>query len=172
MTNLFPFSLKEGAKAWYDALPCGSIQSPQDMAISFVDKYFPAHMQHAALQRIYNFKQLQDEHLPKAWGRFCSLLKAIPGHEIPKNELLDIFYVGLTDGSKSYLDSCAGCVFRQRTPDDAEELMGKIAKNHEDWSVPEPPPPPRKRGMLVLSPEDMQEAKKSIREKGIKAKDV
>ena len=34
----------------------GSIQSPQDMAISFVDKYFPAHMQHAALQRIYNFK--------------------------------------------------------------------------------------------------------------------
>src|ERR1041385_2158268 len=50
--------------------------------------------------------------------------------------------------------------------------MGKIAKNHEDWSMLEPPPPPKKRGMLVLSPEDMQEAKKSIREKGIKAKDV
>src|SRR3954470_13400103 len=50
--------------------------------------------------------------------------------------------------------------------------MGKIAKNHEDWSVPEPPPPPRNRGMLVLSPEYMQEAKKSIREKGIKANDV
>ena len=54
-----------------------------------------------------------------------------------------LFYAGLTDGSKSYLDSCAGCVFRQRTPDDAEEFMGKIAKNHEDWSVLEP------RGMLV-----------------------
>src|ERR1041384_7724450 len=50
--------------------------------------------------------------------------------------------------------------------------MGKIAKNHEDWSVPEPPPPPKKRGMLVLSSEDMQEAKKSIREKVIKANDV
>ena len=94
------------------------------MAISFVDKYFPAHMQHDALQRIYNFKKLQDEHLPKAWGRFCILLKARPGHEIPKNELLDIFYVGLTNESKSYLDSCGGCVFRKRTPDDAEELMG------------------------------------------------
>src|SRR3954469_10612490 len=127
-------------------------------AISFVDKYFPSHMQHAALQRIYNFKQLQDEHLPKAWGRFCSLLKARTGHEIPKNELVDIFYAGLTNGSKSYLDSCDGCVFRQRTPDDAEELMGKIAKNHEYWSVPEPPPPPKKRGMLVLRHEDMQEA--------------
>ena len=105
-------------------------------------------------------------------GEFCSLLKARPGHEIPKNELIDIFYAGLTNESKSYLDSCAGCVFRQRTPDNAEELMGKIAKNYEDWSVPEPPPPPKKRGMLVLSPEDMQEAKKSIREKGIRAQDV
>src|SRR3954471_25099201 len=165
--SFFPFSLKEDAKSWYDAQPYGSIKSPQDLTQFFVDKYFPAHMQHAALQRIYNFKQLQDEHLPKAWGRFCSLLKARPGHEIPKNELLDIFYDGLTDGSKSYLDSCAGCVFRQRTPDDAEESMGKIAKNHEDWSVPEPTPRPKKTGMLVLSPKDMQEAKKSVKEKGI-----
>ena len=72
-----------GTYQWYDAFPCGAIQSPQDMAISFVDKYFPAHMQHAALQRVYNFKQLQDEHLPKAWGRFCSLLKARPRHGDP-----------------------------------------------------------------------------------------
>src|SRR3954464_11475083 len=63
-------------------------------------------------------------------------------------------------------------VFQERTPNDAEELMGKIAKNHEDWSVLEPPPPPKKRGMLVLSPKDMQEAKKSIKEKGIKAEDM
>src|SRR3954467_1139496 len=50
--------------------------------------------------------------------------------------------------------------------------MGKISKNHEDWSVPEPPPPLKKRGMLVLKPEDMQEANKSIKEKVINAKDV
>src|ERR1041385_3640532 len=71
VAKLFPFSLKEDAKSWYDALPYGSIKSPQDLVQFFVDKYFPAHMQLAALQRIYNFKQLQDEHLPKAWGRFC-----------------------------------------------------------------------------------------------------
>ena len=57
--KLFPFSLKEGAKAWYDGLPYGSIKITQDLAQSFVAKYFPAHMQHVALQRIYNFKQLQ-----------------------------------------------------------------------------------------------------------------
>ena len=79
VTKLLPFSLKGDAIKWYDALPYGSIHRPQDLAISFVDKYFPAHMQHAALQKFYNFTQLQDEHLPKAWGRFCSLLKARPG---------------------------------------------------------------------------------------------
>ena len=100
------------------------------------------------------------------------MIKARPGHGVPNNELLDISHAGLTDESRSFVDNCVGCVFRERTPDDAEELMGKIAKNHEDWSVPESPPPPKKRGMLFLSPEDMQEAKKSIKEKGIKVKDV
>ena len=52
--------------------------------------------------------------------------------------------------------------------------MGNIAKNHDDWDIPEPEPlpTPRKRGVLFLNPEDMQEAKKSIKEKGIKSQDV
>ena len=58
--------------------------------------------------------------------RYCALIKARPGHGVPKNELLDIYYAGLTDESRSYLDSCAGCVFRERTPDDAGELMGRL----------------------------------------------
>ena len=47
-------------------------------------------------------------------------------------------------------------------------------KNYDDWTLPEPPlkPTPKKRGILYLSPEDMQEAKKSMKEKGLKAEDV
>ena len=47
-------------------------------------------------------------------------------------------------------------------------------KNYDDWTLPEPPlkPTPKKRGILYLSPEDMQEAKKSLKEKGIEAEDV
>ena len=56
----------------------------------------------------------------------------------------------------------------------AEELLNNILKNDNDWTLPEPPPKPtlKKRGILFLSPEDMQEAKKSMKEKGIKAKYV
>ncbi|KAK1608111.1 hypothetical protein QYE76_031784 [Lolium multiflorum] len=62
----------------------------------------------------------------------------------------------------------------KRTPDEAEELLAKISKNHDDWSTPEPTPTPilKKRGMIELNDEDMREAKKSLMEKGIKSEDV
>ncbi|KAK1616829.1 hypothetical protein QYE76_022346 [Lolium multiflorum] len=170
----FPFSLKDDAKTWYNNLPPGSIKSPKELLDVFFRKYFPASAQHIALQRIYNFDQEDGEKLPEAWARFCSLIRAQPDHDLEKHDLLDIFYSGLTIESRAYLDSCAGCVFRKRTPDDAEELLAKIGRNHDDWSTPEPTPTPivKKRGMIKLNDEDMREAKKSLKEKGIKPEDV
>ena len=53
-------------------------------------------------------------------------------------------------------------------------LLNNILSNDNDWILPEPTPnpTPKKRAILFLSPEDMQEAKKSMKEKGIKAEDV
>jgi hypothetical protein len=120
--------------------------------------------------------------MPESWARFCSLIRALPKEPLPKNELLDIFYNGLTDESKTYLDSCAGCVFRERTPIEADELMVKISRNHDDWTlvestptptpVPTPEPTPKKRGIIELNDEVMREANKSLKEKGIKSEDV
>ncbi|KAK1645560.1 hypothetical protein QYE76_063365 [Lolium multiflorum] len=174
VAKIFPFSLKDDAKTWYNNLPPGSIKSPIDLRDVFFRKYFPASAQHAALQRIYNFDQEDGEKLPEAWARFCSLIRAQPDHDLEKHDLLDIFYSGLTIESRAYLDSCAGCVFRKRTPDEAEELLAKIGRNHDDWSTPEPTPTPivKKRGMIKLNDEDMREAKKSLKEKGIKPEDV
>ncbi|KAK1645741.1 hypothetical protein QYE76_063546 [Lolium multiflorum] len=174
VAKIFPFSLKDDAKTWYNNLPPGSIKSPTDLRDVFFRKYFPASAQHAALQRIYNFDQEDGEKLPEAWARFCSLIRAQPDHDLEKHDLLDIFYSGLTIESRAYLDSCAGCVFRKRTPDDAEELLAKIGRNHDDWSTIEPTPTPivKKRGMIKLNDEDMREAKKSLKEKGIKPEDV
>ena len=118
--------------------------------------------------------QIEEESLPQAWGRLLRLHNALPDHPLKKNEILDIFYNGLTDASRDYLDSCAGSVFRERTPDEAEILLNNMLTNENNWTLPEPTPKPtpKKRGILFLSPEDMQEAKKSMKEKGIKAEDV
>ena len=50
--------------------------------------------------------------------------------------------------------------------------------NENNWTLPDPIPEPtpkptsKKRGILFLSPRDMQEAQKSMKEKGIKAQDI
>ncbi|KAK1682080.1 hypothetical protein QYE76_042928 [Lolium multiflorum] len=82
----------------------------------------------------------------------------------PEIDDLDEDYVELDD---DFID-------KKRTPDEAEELLAKISKNHDDWSTPEPTPTPilKKRGMIELNDEDMREAKKSLMEKGIKSEDV
>jgi hypothetical protein len=174
VAKIFPFSLKDDAKTWYNNLPPDSIDSPKCLLDVFFRKYFPASAQHIALQKIYSFDQEDGEKLPEAWARFCSLIRARPGHDLEKHDLLDIFYSGLTIESRAYLDSCAGCVFRKRTPDEAEDLMARISQNYDDWTTPEPTPAPilKKRGMIELNDEDMREAKKSLKEKGIKSEDV
>ena len=102
--------------------------------------------------------QIEKESLPQAWGRLLQLLNALPDHPLKKNEILDIFYNGLTDASRDHLDSCAGCVFRERTVDQAELLLNNMLTNENNWTLPEPTPKPtpKKRGILFLSPEDMQ----------------
>jgi hypothetical protein len=82
------------------------------------------------------------------------------------------------------LDSCAGGVFRKKTPVKAEELMAKISQNYDDWTMdkstpvptptpaPMPAPTPKKRGIIELNDKIMREAKKSLKEKGIKSEDT
>ncbi|KAK1630123.1 hypothetical protein QYE76_004438 [Lolium multiflorum] len=94
---------------------------------------------------------------------------------------LDEDYVELDD---DFIEKCNATTARKikkllanmlkRTPEDAEELLAKIGRNHDDWSTPEPTPTPivKKRGMIKLNDEDMREAKKSLKEKGIKPEDV
>ena len=104
-------------------------------------------------------------------GEASPLFNALPDHPLKKIEILDIFYNGLTDALRDHLDSCAGCVFRKRTVEQAELLLNNMLNNDNDWTLPEPTPNPtlKKRGILFLSPEYMQEAKKSMKEKGSKA---
>ncbi|KAK1662977.1 hypothetical protein QYE76_051136 [Lolium multiflorum] len=93
---------------------------------------------------------------------FCGTEKESAVEHMTELSTLDLF--SLKDDAKTW----------KRTPEDAEELLAKIGRNHDDWSTPEPTPTPivKKRGMIKLNDEDMREAKKSLKEKGIKPEDV
>ena len=64
VTKISPLSLKGAAKVWYDKSSPRSIDSPMGLVNAFFQKYFSASAQHAALQKIFDFAQLEREKFP------------------------------------------------------------------------------------------------------------
>ena len=170
--KLFPFSLGGEAKTWYNSLAPKSITSKEACLYSFFHKYLSDSKIHAMKIEISNFAQNKEESIPQAWGRFCAIKKRCPAHGFKDNELLDAFYNGLTESSRTYLDSIAGNIFRNRTIEEAKGLLNTITQNYYDWHIEEEEKSEKihnKRGIHKLSNEDMEEAHKSMKEKGIKS---
>jgi aldehyde:ferredoxin oxidoreductase len=100
----------------------------------------------------------------------CALERKCSAHGLKDNQLLDVAYIGLTEGSRSYLDNIAGNIFRERTAEEAKELLNTIRQNHDDWYIDEDII--YGRGIHKFSDEVMKEASKSIKEKGIKTSEM
>nr|GEW24798.1 reverse transcriptase domain-containing protein [Tanacetum cinerariifolium] len=64
---LFPHSLTHHATAWFDHLPMNSINTFEQMAKMFLEKYFPPSMVTKLRNEITNFRQSPDESLFEAW---------------------------------------------------------------------------------------------------------
>nr|GEZ54518.1 reverse transcriptase domain-containing protein [Tanacetum cinerariifolium] len=67
---LLPYSLTHHATAWFDRLSKNSIHTFQEMASKFLSKYFPPSMMTKLRNDISNVRQLSDESLFEAWGRY------------------------------------------------------------------------------------------------------
>ena len=67
--KLFPFSLRDCAKAWFSSLPKNSIDSWNKCKDAFISKYFPPTKIISLRNDIMNFKHLDHEHVAQAWVR-------------------------------------------------------------------------------------------------------
>ena len=72
--RMFPFSLKDRAKAWLNSQPAGSITTWADLAQKFLSKYFPPAKTAKLRNDITTFTQEEGESLYDAWERFKDLL--------------------------------------------------------------------------------------------------
>jgi hypothetical protein len=109
--------------------------------------------------------------LPQAWGRFSKKTRNYHVHGLKDNELLDIFYNGLNETSRSYIECISGNIFRNMTIKEAKELLDMMAENYDNWSLNEEDDTKiihEERGTLTLSNEVMKEDLIAIEEKGIK----
>ena len=103
---------------------------------AFWNKYVPVSVIFARKAEMSRFAQNKKENLPQAWGRFSNMKRKCPGHGFSDHELLDIFYNGLTEESRSHLDSFSGNIFRQRTIFEAQELLPRPSSSRTSTASP------------------------------------
>jgi hypothetical protein len=56
VVKIFPFSLKDATKTWFNSLSPVSLTSLIALVNAFFQKYFPASAQHAAVQNFFDFE--------------------------------------------------------------------------------------------------------------------
>lgn len=61
--KLFPFSLRDKARAWLHSLPAGSITTWDQLVKAFLVKYFPPSKTASLRNQITTFSQKKDESL-------------------------------------------------------------------------------------------------------------
>ena len=128
--QLFPFSLWDKARTWFNALPKGSIKTWDARVYKFLTKFFPPHMTSQLRVEISQFWQGENESLYDAWDRFKDLLRRCPQHGFELWFQAQTFYYGLNYATRSMVDVAAGGSMIYTTAEDACELYKEMATGH------------------------------------------
>ncbi|WP_284284370.1 retrotransposon gag family protein, partial [Mesorhizobium amorphae] len=130
---LFPFSLRDKAKFWFNSLPKGSIGSWTELITVFLEKYFPVKRTAKMRAQITSFKQGYDESFDDAWERFNRLIQTCPHHNLSKLTVADTFYDGLSQECRTMVDYSAGGTIVDKDPQEVLDLFDRLAQQQQ-WS--------------------------------------
>ena len=141
--RFLPFTVKERAKEWFFSLG-REFDSWRDMEDTFLRKYYLVGKTSAMRRAIREFSQGPGEVFYEAWERLRDLLSQCPHHGIPKHEITQIFYDGLSTPDIYLLNAASGGTFMSKYEDEALELIELVAENSHHhaaksfggWSVP------------------------------------
>ncbi|XP_026391986.1 uncharacterized protein LOC113287439 [Papaver somniferum] len=136
--RLFPFSLKDKAKSWLDALPSSSIYTWDAMTKLFLHKFFPRHKTTALRQILNNFSQQEGESLYDYLERFHDILLQCPHHGIDTVRLTMILYEGLHHKTMTMVGSLCGGKFQDKSADEGYKFFHEVAEKTQEWDAKEP----------------------------------
>ncbi|GKC87919.1 reverse transcriptase domain-containing protein [Tanacetum coccineum] len=132
---IFPFSLCDEAKTWFNELNEESITSWEQMRRAFINRFFPPSLFNRLLLEIRNFSQLVCESLTDAWLRLKNMLRKCHGHGLTKGAIIQIFYHGLDEPTQGILDVTAGGIFLYKTPNQAFQFLDDKVLFEHDWPI-------------------------------------
>src|SRR3954463_8075452 len=137
--KLYPFSLRDEAKIWFQSLPKNSIDSWDKCKDAFIGKYYSPAKIIQLRSNIMNFRQLDNEHVFQAWERMKTLVKNCPTHGLTTWMVIQTFYAGLNFTSRNLLDSAAGGTFMSTSLGAATKLLDEMMTNYYQWHTERSP---------------------------------
>jgi hypothetical protein len=105
--QLFPFSLRDGVKLWFLAMPLHQKDTWAHLLKVFYGRYFPPTKAAEYRDKINRFVQFDGESLYDASQRYQGLIKMCPNRGQEPWLLMQIFYKGLTSQTRAHVDSAA-----------------------------------------------------------------
>nr|GEZ04945.1 reverse transcriptase domain-containing protein [Tanacetum cinerariifolium] len=132
---LFPHSLAHHATAWFDHLLRNSINTFEQMAKMFLEKYFPPSMVTKLRNEITNFRQRPDESLFEAWEHYKLSIDRCPNHNMLPVTQIDTFYNGLTLRHRDTINAAAAGTFIKRRHEECYDLIKNMTAHHNDWDT-------------------------------------
>nr|GEX86395.1 reverse transcriptase domain-containing protein [Tanacetum cinerariifolium] len=124
---MFPLSLTGEAKIWMDELNEGTIETWDELRITFISRFFPPALFDRLLEEIQGFSQHENESLTDAWLHMKEILQSCHGHNLSKGNIIKIFYHGLSGITQEVLNAAAGDIM----PNYGEFLKELISNKHK-----------------------------------------
>ncbi|KAL5565633.1 hypothetical protein UlMin_028797 [Ulmus minor] len=149
--KLFPYSLRDRARAWLNSLPSDSITTWNDLAEKFLMKYFPPTKNAKLRNDITSFQQLEGESLYETWERYKELLRRCPHHGIPFWIQMETFYNGLNAQTRTIVDAASNGALMSKTYNEAYALLERMASNNYQWPTERVPAGRRVAGVHEVS---------------------
>ncbi|XP_062103056.1 uncharacterized protein LOC133814058 [Humulus lupulus] len=131
--KLFPYSLRDRARAWLNSLPSNSVTTWQELAERFLMKYFPPTKNAKLHNEITSFQQLDEEYLYEAWERFKELLRNCPHHGIPHCIQMETFYNGLNAHTRMVVDASGNGALLAKSYNEEYEILERISNKNYQW---------------------------------------
>ncbi|GJX23630.1 reverse transcriptase domain-containing protein [Tanacetum coccineum] len=132
---IFPLSLCDEAKTWFNELNEESLTSWDQMRNAFINRFFPPSLFNRLLLKIKNFSQNVCESLTEAWLRLKNMLRKCHGYGLTKGAIIQIFYHGLYKTPQAILNGTAGGIFLYKTPNQAFQYLEDKVLFKLDWST-------------------------------------
>ncbi|KAL4361204.1 hypothetical protein GQ457_04G025620 [Hibiscus cannabinus] len=132
--KLFPYSLRDMARLWFNSIPSGSVESWDDLCRDFIIRYSSTIMTDKLRNDITSFPQTDDESMYEAWDRYKELFRKCPMHRFNEWTKVIMFYNGVNAPTRMMLDASANGTLLDKSAEEAIEILDRLANN--DYQFP------------------------------------